>query len=1168
MVINKQLVLLFLLLSTGFSALAQLQFEGMVFENLGKPFLDNASAVAASPDGQFLYVSSYDDGAISTFRRNTDGTLEFVDAQINELNGVSGLTNTYDVKVSPDNRHVYATSEADNALLYFSKNPDTGQLTFLGKYEDGLNGIEGLSGAFLMDFSPDGNYLYVLGRNENALTVFSRNVNTGSLSPVQLLRDDQDGNNSMNYPITVKVTRDGHHVLVTSYGDEALSWYTRDISSGLLTFSGAILSEDITGNPLEGAFGLDISKDGKSAYVSSRDGNSLDVFSRNLSTGNLSYVNSFFNGENGITGLMGTAAVAISADGKQVYAAGTGEDAIVVFNRNTETGQLQYESTLTDGTQSITDLDFPVAFAVNDHFDEIYVADFGSNAVLVFNKNSNNNTIEFTYSERGSGLGITGLKGVVSATVSPDGNYLYAAGKDGDAMSVFARNAENGILNFQESLEDGGGLDGLNGITEILLSPDGEHAYVSGFWDNTVTHFDRDISTGSLTFIENQKDGLFGVDGISGANSMVLSNDGNYLFVAGFWDNAIGVFTRNPGDGSLDFLTAYFDGENGQAGLQGIQKIAMHPSGNYLYALGSEDQAIAHFDINIQNGELIYRQMYETAGTVQMALSPDGNHLYTANETLNTVSQFSVDTDGNLTFQLDYDNGMAGGMHDGLQAANAINFNPDGTTIYISSQTEHTIAAFRRDINSGSLLFEQVRRNDQSGVHGIEGISSVLTSQDGKYIYTTSATDNAISSFTCTYFFEETATVCSGESVTVGDRTFSETGHFQELVETESCIINYNVQLTVQPSSYIYDVDLCDGDIFILGDQAYNIGGTYTYAFTSAAGCDSLVTINLTVVDAFEPVDQEVEICAGETYEAGGNIYSETGSYEVIWSTASGCDSTIMLNLVVNETDELSTTALLCDSEFYIFGNQNIIQSGTYSHIFQNQQGCDSLVTLNLDLYPGTSEIEAAICAGESYEFDGNTYDTPGVYEGVIISNGGCEIFTTLYLEVFEDFEVVSNIIKDEGNGLGSITLQVTGGNHAYTYEWSNGVTISEIHQLNPGIYSVTITDANGCTQIHEFPLNVSTTSTNTLSTLSSTTIYPNPASINTNITIELVSTQHQSVKFRILDLTGRALSTHTKTVDRGTSLHSITVPDVNGVYFLQSIDMNGDYFIEKLYIR
>src|SRR5678815_3168209 len=48
---------------------------------------------------------------------------------------------------------------------------------------------------------------------------------------------------------------------------------------------------------------------------------------------------------------------------------------------------------------------------------------------------------------------------------------------------------------------------------------------------------------------------------------------------------------------------------------------------------------------------------------------------------------------------------------------------------------------------------------------------------------------------------------------------------------------------------------------------------------------------------------------------------------------------------------------------------------------------------------------------------------------------------------------------------IGSITLAISGGAAPYTYSWSNGATTKDITNLAAGSYSVTVTDANGCTQ-------------------------------------------------------------------------------------------------------
>lgn len=1143
---------------------AQLHYEGMVFQGLGKPFLDNASAVDVSPDGQFLYVTSFDDGAISLFERNSDGSIVFVEAVKNELNDLSGLTEAREVKVSPDNRHVYATGYADDALLYFEKDESTGKLTLAGKYINGENGIEGLNGAFVMDFSPDGNFLYVIGREENAVAVFQRNVNDGSLELKQVVRDDQAGVQYINYPTSVKVSPDGNHVMVVGYADQAISCFNRNGLTGTLTFNNVIRRTDLSGSALEGPFGMSISGDGKNIYIANTDGNSVDVFSRNINTGAITHQQNFENGTNGVSGLQATTALEVSADGQQVYVAGTGDDAMVIFDRNTLNGQLTYQSTFENNMASVTNLDYPVAFAVSEHFNEFYVADFGSNALLSFEREDEE--ISFGFSEKGNGMGVNGLQGVVSATLSPDGNHLYAAGDAGDAVVIFEHNQADGKLNYLSFLEDGNGIDGLNGAREVLFAPNGIDAYIAGYWDNTVSHFTRDVNTGALTFVDKQKDGLFGVDGIAGANSMVMTNNGNYVFASGFWDNAIAVFEKNESDGSLDYVSTVYDGQNGVEGIGGVVQLLMNDNDSKLYAVGSEDEAVVVFDVDVTNGSLSFNEMLSVAGVARVALSPQGNHLYSVSETTNTANQFLVNDDGTLVWQAEYLDGIGGGTTEGLEGVNNLAVSHSGELVYFTSQSANTIAAYRRDPVSGDLIFEKLRENDVDGVHGISGVSSIIMSTSDKFIYATSATDQAIATFSCSYFYNETTTICQGQNLNVGGNVYNETGIYQEVIEDEDCIKYFDIDLTVQPMEYFYELSICDGDIFILGNQAYNQAGTYSNNFVSAQGCDSLVTVELTTVGDFDVENRSVSICEGEVYELGGNEYSTSGLYEVVWETEGGCDSTVMLDLAINGIIEVEETAFLCDGEFYVFGDQNYIEEGTYTQVFSQTNGCDSIVTLVLVYYPSSTEIEATICEGEAYEFVGENYTDAGTYEGIVMSNSGCEIQTTLYLEVLSQFEVEATINEDEGNGLGGVVLQVTGGAAPYIYFWNNGVTISEVHNLAPGVYTVTVTDANGCSQELEYLVNV-TTSTEAVSFAMELTVFPNPIGVEKPINLNFSTSETSTIIIDLIDVNGRRVISDEFLVSPANPTIVLRSPSQSGIYFVNVVDENGQRTTQRIFV-
>ena len=102
--------------------------------------------------------------------------------------------------------------------------------------------------------------------------------------------------------------------------------------------------------------------------------------------------------------------------------------------------------------------------------------------------------------------GVDGLDGAYSVTVSPDGNHVYAGGYTDDAIAVFSRNSSTGALTYVEMQKIGvGGVDGIRAVTSVVVSPDGKHVYATGFHDDAVAVFTRNSSTGALTYLEMQR---------------------------------------------------------------------------------------------------------------------------------------------------------------------------------------------------------------------------------------------------------------------------------------------------------------------------------------------------------------------------------------------------------------------------------------------------------------------------------------------------------------------------------------------------------------------------------------------------------------------------------------------------------------------------------------
>jgi 6-phosphogluconolactonase (cycloisomerase 2 family) len=167
--------------------------------------------------------------------------------------------------------------------------------------------------------------------------------------------------------------------------------------------------------------------------------------------------------------------------------------------------------------------------------------------------------------------GVAGLRGALAVAASPDGAHVYATGSSDHAVAVFGRNPLVGRLTFVQAQFDGGsGVDGLNGLvgtSAVVVSPDGGNVYTASATDSAVAVFRRNSATGALTFVEAQRDGVGGADGLNGAWGLAVSPDDAHVYVGSAFDRAVAAFRRNSATGALTFVEAQFNGVAGVGGL-------------------------------------------------------------------------------------------------------------------------------------------------------------------------------------------------------------------------------------------------------------------------------------------------------------------------------------------------------------------------------------------------------------------------------------------------------------------------------------------------------------------------------------------------------------------------------------------------------------------------
>ena len=155
---------------------------------------------------------------------------------------------------------------------------------------------------------------------------------------------------------------------------------------------------------------------------------------------------------------------------------------------------------------------------------------------------------------------------------------------------------------------------------------------------------------------------------------------------------------------------------------------------------------------------------------------------------------------------------------------------------------------------------------------------------------------------------------------------------------------------------------LCPGDTVYIADRKFTVPGEYEVILENAAqnGCDSVV--NLTINPLFPTsVFMEHQICVGDTFKVGDSDYTESGVYEDTLVAANGCDSIVTLALTVTNSIIASQNLLVCFGDTVEFRGQKLTQSGTYRDTVPQSVQCDSIYVLNLTALPNIILTETVI---------------------------------------------------------------------------------------------------------------------------------------------------------------------------------------------------------------
>ncbi len=337
-----------------------------------------------------------------------------------------------------------------------------------------------------------------------------------------------------------------------------------------------------------------------------------------------------------------------------------------------------------------------------------------------------------------------------------------------------------------------------------------------------------------------------------------------------------------------------------------------------------------------------------------------------------------------------------------------------------------------------------------------------------------------------------TEVICPGESYIVGNQAFTQTGQYQiNLITGNGCDSTIQLNLTVDPlTSTSLTASVCEGESATIGTQSFNQTGYYTVTLSNINGCDSIVNFGLTVFPK-STTNLTASVCEGESATIGTQSFNQTGQYTVTLSNINGCDSIVNFGLTVFPKSTTNLTTSVCEGESATIGTQIFNQTGQYTFTLDNINGCDSVVQLNLTVNPKqTTNLVKTLCSGSSYVIGNQTFTQSGQFEVKLKTIFGCDSIVNATLT----FITLDGNVTEFQNGL-------TANQNGAQYQWFDctnntdidGATNQTFKPVKNGKYGVRITDFNNC-QISSTCYDFVLTGTEVLILSNRITLFPNPS--------------------------------------------------------------------------
>ncbi len=298
---------------------------------------------------------------------------------------------------------------------------------------------------------------------------------------------------------------------------------------------------------------------------------------------------------------------------------------------------------------------------------------------------------------------------------------------------------------------------------------------------------------------------------------------------------------------------------------------------------------------------------------------------------------------------------------------------------------------------SNEIVDEQVHCNEYTWIDGI-----TYTESNNSAIFTLTNSNGCDSILTLDLTINQPDTsfteVTACDSYDWNGQTYTESGEYTNThTNVDGCDSTHTLNLTINSTTFGTDTQVhCGEYTWIDGITYTESNNTATFTLSNNNNCDSVVTLDLVILNSTTGVDIQ-EHCDTYTWIDEVTYTSSNNTVTHTLTNAAGCDSVVTLDLIINNSDNTSSSVTACDE--FTWDSQTYTESGEYTNTYTNINGCDSTHTLNLTINnSSSSNSEVSSCV--SYEWNGLVYENSGTYQFDTIALNGCDSTAILELEI------------------------------------------------------------------------------------------------------------------------------------------------------------------------